>query len=152
MLQRGPRLLLNKEIFRAKNCNDCHTILGIGGYFAPDLTQVFNTRGSAWLRAWLKDPQAVEAGVSMPNQHLSDKQIENLVAFLEWVNKTDTNNWPPQPLKAANSASSDPATAGKALFDSKGCSACHAIQGQGSTFGPDLTKVAKQRNADWLKN
>ncbi len=36
----------------------------------------------------------------MPNQNLSDTQVENLVAFFQWVSLIDTNGWPPQPLNA----------------------------------------------------
>src|SRR5512135_700181 len=55
-----------KQVFQRKNCNDCHTILGIGGYFAPELTKTFNRRGGAWLKAFLKDPQTVLPGTTMP--------------------------------------------------------------------------------------
>lgn len=42
-----------KRIFQAYNCMDCHTIVGNGGYFAPDLTKEYNAAGPAWLMAFL---------------------------------------------------------------------------------------------------
>lgn len=38
------------------DCMGCHTILGNGAYFAPDLTKVFEEHGAAWVRAFLDNP------------------------------------------------------------------------------------------------
>jgi nitric oxide reductase subunit C len=93
-----------KWIWQKHNCNDCHTILGIGGYYAPDVTKVMRYRDSTWLAAFLKDPQKVwPAARKMPNLHLSDQEVGDLNAFLTWVNTIDTNNWPPKPLLASSS-------------------------------------------------
>lgn len=37
-------------------CMGCHTIVGNGAYFAPDLTKVFEEHGPAWIRAFLDNP------------------------------------------------------------------------------------------------
>lgn len=131
-----------KWAWQQSNCNDCHTILGIGGYFAPDLTKVINTRGTAWLVSWLKNPQAVLPQTSMPNQNLSDTQVQDLAAFFAWVGKVDTNNWPPQPI--TNLAGSTSAN-GELLFQQKGCIGCHMVNGTGAQGpGPDLSHIATQ--------
>ena len=40
---------------------------------------------------------------------------------------------------------------GRELYQSQGCAACHKIDGQGGTAGPDLSNEgAKGRSADWL--
>ena len=133
-----------KRAWQSKNCNDCHTILGIGGYYAPELTKVFNRRGAAWLRGWLKDPLSLDAAATMPNQRLSDVQIEGLVAFFDWVSQIDTNNWPPQPLSLV-AAGTGNRPSGALLFEQRGCSACHMINGQGAAGpGPDLSHIATQ--------
>ncbi|RMF91397.1 MAG: hypothetical protein D6736_05295, partial [Nitrospinota bacterium] len=41
---------------------------------------------------------------------------------------------------------------GKAIFESIGCLGCHAINGKGGTFGPDLGQVGSKVNAQWLFN
>jgi nitric oxide reductase subunit C len=87
-----------KYVFQRKNCNDCHTILGIGAYYAPDLTKVADRRDTSWLRAFLLDPAAAKPGTTMPNQKLSRADVLDLVAFLDWVRHIDTNGWPPPPL------------------------------------------------------
>lgn len=87
-----------KRVWQAKACMSCHTILGNGAYFGPDLTKVVDRRGTGWLRAWLEDPESVTPGTPMPNPRLSASQIADLVTFLEFVNGIGTNEWPPQPL------------------------------------------------------
>ncbi len=152
------QVVAGKRTWQSKNCNDCHTILGIGGYYAPELTKVMDRRGEFWLQSWLTDPQAVIPGTTMPNQRLTPAQVSDLVAFLGWVGKIDTNGWPPQPLASLGTAPS-----GELLFQQKGCIGCHMINGKGATGpGPNLSHIASQPYdalpntpefiATWLEN
>ncbi len=45
--------ITGKRVFQAYNCMDCHTIVGNGAYFAPDLTDLYRQAGPAWLAAFL---------------------------------------------------------------------------------------------------
>jgi nitric oxide reductase subunit C len=138
-----------KWTWQRYNCNDCHTILGIGGYYAPDVTKVMGRRDKEWTSRFLKEPSAVwPAKRRMPNLHLSDIEIHNLVAFLTWVNGIDTNNWPPKPIAFESSKNVSP---GEVLFKTKGCSACHTINGIGGQVGPDLTHVGSRRTMEWIE-
>ncbi len=153
---RTPQLtdavVAGKQLWQQKNCNDCHTILGIGGYFAPELTQVIKRRGAAWVQSFIVDPQATKPGTTMPNQALVDTQAISVVAFFQWVGSVETNGWPPQPKLALGGGQTSGQTgtqtgtsAGEALFQTKGCIACHMINGQGATGpGPDLSKIGSQ--------
>jgi nitric oxide reductase subunit C len=135
-------VVAGKDLWEAQNCNDCHTILGIGGYYAPDLTKVIDRRGATWLSAWLANPLVVNTQAKMQNQNLDSVQVENLVAFLTWVGKIDTNGWPPKPI--TNLGGSAPS--GDVLFETKGCNACHQINGKGAQGpGPDLSHIATQK-------
>jgi nitric oxide reductase subunit C len=49
-------VVAGKHIWQERDCNDCHTVLGIGGYYAPELTRVVERRDEAWLRAFLRNP------------------------------------------------------------------------------------------------
>lgn len=130
-------VVAGKKIFQAKNCNDCHTILGIGGYYAPELTKVTQRRDTAWLRRWLVDPRAVSPAATMPNQHLSDAQAAQVVAFMQWVGSINTNNWPPAPRLRLGGGTE---VSGAVLFQTKGCSACHRI-GDVGEGEPDLSHI-----------
>jgi nitric oxide reductase subunit C len=145
----SPQVAAGKWVWQKHNCNDCHTILGIGGYYAPDLTKVMGYRDKDWATRFLKDPAAVwPASRKMPNMHLPDQEIADVVAFLSWVNTIDTNNWPPKPMVVASAAAPMP---GEALFRSNGCTACHRIGEIGGTVGPDLTNVGARRDKGWIE-
>jgi nitric oxide reductase subunit C len=34
----------------------------------------------------------------MPKQNLSEKEIGDLIAFLDWISKVDNQGWPPRPI------------------------------------------------------
>ena len=46
--QLSERVIEGKWLWQRYDCNDCHTILGIGGYYAPDVTKSYSIRGEAW--------------------------------------------------------------------------------------------------------
>mgnify|MGYP000120420114 CR=1 FL=1 len=144
----SPQVASGKWVWQKHNCNDCHTILGIGGYYAPDVTKVMSYRDSDWMTRFLKDPHAVwPAARRMPNLHLKDQEIADVIAFLTWVNGVDTNNWPPKPMATALATTGQP---GEAVFKAQGCSACHTIAGVGGRIGPDLTMVGDRRSKAWI--
>jgi nitric oxide reductase subunit C len=143
------RVAAGKWVWQKHNCNDCHTILGIGGYYAPDVTKVMSTRDNEWVAKFLKAPEKVWPNPrKMPNLHLQDEEIADLVAFLTWVNGIDTNNWPPKPMVASAVTSVTP---GEAIYKAQGCSACHTIAGVGGKVGPDLSEVGKKRDKEWIE-
>jgi nitric oxide reductase subunit C len=133
-------VVAGKRVFQSRNCNDCHTILGIGAYLAPELTKVAERRDATWLRAWLADPQAAKPGTTMPNQRLATADVADLIVFFQWVARINTQHWPPLPRTALGAAGGGPS--GTLLFQQKGCSGCHQMDGQGPVGpGPDLTHI-----------
>jgi len=149
-------VVLGKRVWHKHNCNDCHTILGIGGYYSPDVTKVYSARGEAWLKAFLKNPESPDPKRrKMPNQNLSEDEIKKLTAFLKWVDAIDTNQWPPQPITIAKTTGialkeTTQTLMGKNLYNQNRCDLCHMIGGKGGIIGPDLSHVGKQRDSDWL--
>jgi nitric oxide reductase subunit C len=145
-----------KRVWHKHNCNDCHTILGIGGYYSPDLTKTYSTRGETWLKAFLKNPENPDPKRrKMPNLSLSENEINRLIVFFKWVDAIDTNQWPPQPVaeaKMTGIAQEDkPRTLlGKNVYDQFRCDLCHKIGDKGGTIGPELTHVGKSRDTLWL--
>src|SRR5574340_666643 len=53
----SDQVVAGKRAFEKYNCNDCHTILGFGAYYAPDLTRVYSRAGEDWIRRRLEHPE-----------------------------------------------------------------------------------------------
>ncbi|MEP7326318.1 MAG: c-type cytochrome, partial [Gemmatimonadota bacterium] len=41
-----PSVIAGKHVWHRKNCINCHTLLGEGAYYAPDLTKIAEQRGA----------------------------------------------------------------------------------------------------------
>jgi nitric oxide reductase subunit C len=149
-------VVLGKRVWHKYNCNDCHTILGIGGYYSPDVTKTYSTRGETWLKAFLRNPESTDPQRrKMPNQNLSDDEIKKLIVFLKWVDAIDTNQWPPKPITVAKTtgvALEETARPllGKNLYNQSRCDLCHQIGGHGGIIGPDLSKVGSKYDPQLL--
>lgn len=72
-----------KNIWQTKNCASCHQIYGLGGHLGPDLTNVYSKRQEVYIQSFLKTGTKV-----MPNFHLSDSEIDALMAFFKYMNQT----------------------------------------------------------------
>ena len=84
-----------KHIWDENNCMGCHTILGEGAYYAPELTKAYERRGEEWLRVFLKDPQAMYPGRrTMVQYNFEEGEIEDVIAFLKWIGNMDLNGFP----------------------------------------------------------
>ena len=93
-----------KHVWERHSCINCHTILGEGAYFAPELGNVWvryggrdNPEGArAALKAWMNAmPTGVPGRRQMPQFNLTDEELDNLVDFFEWTSRIDTQGWPP---------------------------------------------------------
>lgn len=156
-----PDVIQGKHIWHRKNCINCHTLLGEGAYFAPDLTKITQQRGTQYLTAFLRDPAKFYSEERdrrlMTNPNLSDQEIAQVLAFLEWVGHIDTQGWPPRPILVSGgaipgtgseppaAASNDPVSLGQALFRKSppGCFACHSVSPGVNLVGPSLADIAE---------
>jgi nitric oxide reductase subunit C len=85
-----------KIIWEENNCIGCHTLLGEGAYFAPELGNVYKRRGGAFIKVWIKAmPTNTPGRRQMPQFNLSEEELDALVAFLKWTSEINTANWPP---------------------------------------------------------
>lgn len=95
---------LGKLTIQAKNCINCHTLLGNGAYYAPDLTKAWLDQywGTKEIReeqmlSFIKDPSNRlhnSIGRRMPNLGITDEEAHGVVAFLKWMSAIDTNGFP----------------------------------------------------------
>jgi len=144
-------VIRGKMVWHKYDCIGCHTILGNGSYFAPDLTKTAKQKPKDYLIKWLINPKAIKENAQMPVLGITQKEAEDLVALLEWVSRVDTNNWPPKPILAtAMISGSKELTRGQRVYQDNNCSSCHSINGIGGTVGPELTHVGSRRDRKWI--
>lgn len=85
-----------KHIWETRQCIGCHTLLGEGAYFAPELGNVYTRRGGEFIKAWIKaQPTGAPGRRQMPQFNLTDQELDDMVAFLKWMSEINTNKWPP---------------------------------------------------------
>ncbi len=101
-------LHLGKLTSQAKNCMNCHTLLGNGAYYAPDLTKAWidpawnnmlamtgkKTREEA-MAEFLQHPSKYPTHARMmPDLGITAEEAKGLVAFLKHMSSIDTNGFP----------------------------------------------------------
>lgn len=104
-------LHLGKLGSQVKNCMDCHTLLGNGAYYAPDLTKAWldpawgpegsmqavtgkSTKEEA-MAEFLQHPELYPTHARMmPNLGITAQEAKGLVAFLKHLSSIDTNGFP----------------------------------------------------------
>lgn len=87
-----------KSVWEKNNCIGCHTLLGEGAYYAPELGNVYARRGGDFIKVWIQSrPAAGTPGTrrQMPQFNLTDQELEDMVAFLKWTGEINTSKWPP---------------------------------------------------------
>ena len=103
-----PAVTRGKDVWHKNNCINCHTVFGEGAYYAPDLTKITQHRGEAYLKAYMRDPSKFYDETRhrrlMPKQDLSETDITDLIAFLDWVSNVDNQGWPPRPILVTGAA------------------------------------------------
>jgi nitric oxide reductase subunit C len=91
-----PAVAAGKHIWETRNCLGCHTLLGEGAYYAPELGNVYTRRGPEFIKAWMmSQPTGAPGRRQMPNFNLSEEDLNNLVEFLKYTSEINTQNWPP---------------------------------------------------------
>jgi len=96
---------LGKHVWEKESCINCHSLLGEGAYFAPELGNLWLRYGGAenpeaarqGIKSWIRmQPLGVPGRRQMPSyDHLSDEELDALVEFFRWTSEIDTQGWPP---------------------------------------------------------
>jgi putative heme-binding domain-containing protein len=124
-------------LFEAQ-CARCHGLKGSGGS-GPGLDRARLRRAA--------DDEALVAlikegipGTEMPaTWQMDDREIRQVAGYVRALGRTPVMTLPGDPVK------------GKAVYETGGCSGCHAVGGQGGVLGPDLTGVGARRGPARLR-
>ena len=93
------QVALGKRVWEENNCIGCHTLLGEGAYFAPELGNVYTRFGNSteaivgFIRS--RPVDGIPGRRSMPQFNLSDEELEAVAEFLKYASEIDTAGWPP---------------------------------------------------------
>jgi len=90
---------LGKMVWETNNCIGCHTLLGEGAYFAPELGNVYTRYGNSTeaIKAFIasRPKEGVPGRRSMPQFNLSEEDLNAVAEFLKYASEINTQNWPP---------------------------------------------------------
>jgi cytochrome c oxidase cbb3-type subunit 3 len=126
-----------KKLFQGM-CGRCHGIDGTGEE-GPNLARPTLTRAAddESLRAIIRD------GIpdrGMPRvRRMTDSELDQLVAYVRSLGRS------PSATLSGNEQR------GGEIYRRLGCASCHIVQGQGSSFGPDLTEIGMSRGPSYLR-
>lgn len=150
----SDQVVAGKHVWEDKNCNLCHTILGFGVYYAPDLTKVHKRIGTEGIKQVVLQPEVIfkDSIRKMPNLGVTEQEATDLAAFLEWTSNIDNHDWPPQDSEDRMSATERRAIGGAGLSRGaaafqQNCIGCHSVGGAGGSIGPALDTIGATHDA-----
>ena len=85
-----------KKAFEQYQCMGCHTIVGNGAYFAPDLTMVYRRmrENDAVLSNFILSGAPAKGMPPMRDRGMNEDDAYRITAFLKYSNMLETNGWP----------------------------------------------------------
>ncbi len=154
-----------KSLF-TKLCTPCHTI-GRGRLVGPDLQNITATKKRSWLIPFIQSSQTVISGgnkeakalfekfnkIMMPDQHLSNAQVESILGYIESQSSADKQaNVQTSAVDMLSTTTNKNVSEGLLLFSGKKglknggivCISCHTIKDDklfsGGTLAKELTQ------------
>lgn len=94
-----PQVAAGKMVWEENNCVGCHTLLGEGAYYAPELGNVYQRFGNSkeaiigFIES--RPAEGIPGRRSMPQFNLSQQQLNDVAEFLKYTSEIDAAGWPP---------------------------------------------------------
>jgi cytochrome c2 len=166
----GPNLAITQigdpargaRLWQSKRCSDCHSYAGRGGEDAPPLDymrghmsarEIADMSGQVWDHLPAMLPHFREEKIPVPT--FTQGEMADLIAFLHSGKGAKAGAPPGHPGMTGMSGMGGHmgAAAGKGVFLSSGCGACHtfAAAGTKATVGPNLDKTLKDKSAAFVR-
>jgi cytochrome c1 len=158
-LEGTPRLNEGRDLLARYGCLRCHAVKLPDGTpleatdNPPSLTHIADKTTREWIYAWLKDPSSYASSTTMPNFQLSDRDAQDISAFL--IANSSPKSGDSSASSQSQAAAPDPAAAAS-LYGQSFCASCHAVQNAagnlvGGDIGPELTRVGTKVKPEWLR-
>ncbi len=94
-----PQVALGKKVWEDNNCIGCHTLMGEGAYFAPELANVYDRfdKNKVAIKAFIasRPVDGIPGRRSMPQFNLSEEELDAVAEFLIYTSQINDANWPP---------------------------------------------------------
>ncbi|WP_158860274.1 c-type cytochrome [Lunatibacter salilacus] len=88
------QVIKGKHLWEANNCMGCHTIMGEGAYYAPELTKVIDRKGAPLVKAILQSPVPwAPNGRKMVAYEMTDEEADAMVEYFKWIGQLDLNGF-----------------------------------------------------------
>lgn len=92
------KVALGKKLWEENDCIGCHTLLGEGAYFAPELGNAYQRLGGkegikGFIMSRPKD--GIPGRRSMPQFNFNEEQLDAIAEFLKYASEINSANWPP---------------------------------------------------------
>ncbi len=89
-----------KHLWENYNCIGCHTLLGEGAYFAPELGNVYTRFGGSTeaIKGFIasRPKDGIPGRRSMPQFNFTETELEEIAQFLKYVDGIKiARDWPP---------------------------------------------------------
>jgi putative heme-binding domain-containing protein len=137
--QVDAHLQQGRWLFRS-NCAFCHGLTATGGR-GPNLVSAPLSHGDTD-DSIKRVIRSGVPGTTMPAfSDLTDEEIAQIIDYLRSLS-SNSNREVKLPGDPDN---------GRHVYTVSGCSGCHRIEGQGSIFGPELTRIGAARSIDYIR-
>lgn len=123
-----------RVLARSAGCDRCHSSEGI----ADPLEEMMVTRTPEWIAGHIEDPEMIAPGLRDPVDVRDEREVAALVAY---VRKRSRSEYPSVPGEIETAA----------VVYARYCAGCHAIDGDGGTDGPGLSRIGTKHDAAALK-
>ena len=143
------------KIWQQFRCEECHTLYGQGGGYAPDLTHVYALRSQSYLRDFFVSPAAYYPDHQlMPRFALRQDEVTDLLAMFRWVDEEPlaSRYWPPRLLAISQNepklehfairSNRSEIESGRQIFGQR-CASCHSMEPAITIIGPSLWNIQK---------
>jgi cytochrome c oxidase cbb3-type subunit 3 len=120
------------------NCSICHGTDGRGGRGPNLLGSLKNGNLDSDVETIIRHGLP---GTAMPKFNFEDDELETLMQYVQSLRHAAPPTLHPEGDRMA----------GKQLYYSEGCPTCHQIGNEGSTLGPNLTRIGAARSYEYLK-